>query len=167
MGRAAVRSPHGPFRAGPGRASGFTLIELLVVLVIAVALFAIVPAMMSGGLGGVQLRTAARDLAAGLGETRSLAIAAQQEAVFQIDVVGRVYRIPGDARHYHLPAKLGVKLYTAQSELVSGSQGAIRFFPDGSSTGGRVSVSYGGRALGVDVDWLTGRVQILDEGNTS
>jgi general secretion pathway protein H len=152
-------------RACGGAPGGFTLLELLVVLVIAVALFAIVPAMLSGGLGAVQLRAAARELAAGLGQTRSLAIVAQREAVFRVDVDAHSYRVAGDAREYRLPQKVGVKLYTAQSELVSGSQGAIRFFPDGSSTGGRITVSYGGRALGVDVDWLTGRVQILEEGS--
>ena len=40
--------------------------------------------------------------------------------------------------------------------------GSIRFYPDGSSNGGRVTVGAGGRAFAVDVDWLTGHVTIND-----
>jgi general secretion pathway protein H len=39
--------------------------------------------------------------------------------------------------------------------------GSIRFFPDGSSTGGRVMIAAGNEKLSVDVNWLTGRVSIL------
>ena len=55
-----------------------------------------------------------------------------------------------------------MKLFTAQSDLVSDKIGAIRFFPDGGSNGGRVTVFAGERKYEVDVDWLTGRVAILD-----
>ena len=40
--------------------------------------------------------------------------------------------------------------------------GAIRFFPDGGSDGGRVTIAAGERKYEVDIDWLTGRVAILD-----
>ena len=38
----------------------------------------------------------------------------------------------------------------------------IRFYSDGSSTGGRITVASGERKYLVDVDWLTGRVSIGD-----
>ncbi len=44
-------------------------------------------------------------------------------------------------------------------ERVSG----IRFYPDGSATGGRVSVSTPRTRMSVDVNWLTGKVRILDD----
>ena len=37
----------------------------------------------------------------------------------------------------------------------------VRFFADGSSTGGRVTLMVGERSYAVDVDWLTGRVRVL------
>ena len=40
--------------------------------------------------------------------------------------------------------------------------GSIRFYPDGGSNGGRITVASGARKFDVDVDWLTGRVAILD-----
>ena len=68
------------------------------------------------------------------------------------------------SRSISLPARLDLKLYTAQSEIVDDRRGAIRFYPDGSSTGGRVTVASGERKLLVDVDWLTGRVTIKEGG---
>ena len=38
----------------------------------------------------------------------------------------------------------------------------LRFVPDGGSNGGRITVASGARKFDVDVDWLTGRVAILD-----
>ena len=61
-----------------------------------------------------------------------------------------------------LPRGLELKLFTAQAEVSSESRGAIRFYPDGSSTGGRITVASGERKLLVDIDWLTGRVSIAD-----
>jgi general secretion pathway protein H len=38
----------------------------------------------------------------------------------------------------------------------------VRFFPDGGSNGGRITLAAGDRKYDVDVDWLTGRVAILE-----
>ena len=46
--------------------------------------------------------------------------------------------------------------------LLEKKRGGIRFFPDGGSNGGRVSLAVGERRFNVDVDWLTGRVSIVD-----
>ena len=61
-----------------------------------------------------------------------------------------------------LPKDIELKLFTAQSEILSDTRGGIRFYPDGSSTGGRITVASGERKYLVDVDWLTGRVSITD-----
>ncbi|MDX1606523.1 MAG: hypothetical protein R3202_10055, partial [Candidatus Competibacterales bacterium] len=53
-----------------------------------------------------------------------------------------------------------IRLYTAQSELLDQKRGSIRFFPDGSSTGGHIALAEGGLEYRVNVDWLTGRVTI-------
>lgn len=79
-----------------------------------------------------------------------------------VDVEGHQFQLSGDQRVYRLPKSVAVKLFTAESELVNGSTGTIRFFPDGGSTGGRVTVSSHGRQYDVDINWLTGQVSILD-----
>jgi general secretion pathway protein H len=55
-----------------------------------------------------------------------------------------------------------MKLFTAQKDLVNDRVGAIRFYPDGGSNGGRLTLAAGERKFEIDVDWLTGRVAVLD-----
>jgi len=143
---------------------GFTLLELVLVLVIAAAGYALVVRFTSGGVSGAELKSAARALAAGLRDARGTAIARQEPATLTVDVERRSFAVSGAPRPRSLPARLDVKLYTAQSEIIDDKRGAIRFLPDGSSTGGRITLASGTRSLLVDVDWLTGRVSIKEGG---
>jgi len=140
-----------------------TMIEILVVLAIMAIGAAIVVPMMGGpGASSGDLRSAARQIAAGLRHARSEAISTRRETVLTLDLEKRSFRVAQEPRDIALPAKVELKLFTAQSDLVNEKQGAIRFFPDGGSNGGRVTVASGERKYEVDVDWLTGRVAILD-----
>ena len=144
------------------RHRGFTLIELLVVMVIMVLAYAMTAPMISAGVSGAELKAAARQIAAGLRKARSEAVAHKNEVVLTVDVERRQFELSGDKRSYRFPGKIEVSLFTAQSELIDAKTGTIRFYPDGSSTGGRVTLSRGERKYLVDVDWMTGRVKILD-----
>lgn len=148
----------------PAAARGFTLLELLVVLVIAGASYALLVRFTSGGVSGAQLKSAARAVAAGLRDARGTAIARQESTALVLDLENRSMEVGGGGRARELPKRLDMKLYTAQSEIVDGKRGAIRFYPDGSSTGGRVTLASGERRFLVDVDWLTGRVSIKEGG---
>jgi general secretion pathway protein H len=142
--------------------SGFTLLELLLVLVIAAASYALVVRITSGGVSGAELKSSARAVAAGLRDARGTAIATQEAAALTLDLEHRSFEVSGGKRARILPERLELKLYTAQSEIVDEKRGAIRFYPDGSSTGGRITVASGERRFLVDVDWLTGRVSIKE-----
>ena len=142
---------------------GFTLLEMLVALVIGVLLVTLVPPLLSGLSGGTELRGAARQLAAGLRSARNQAVSRQQEAVLTIDLAQRRFGVSGDPRIIALPGSLVFRLFTAQSELLNQTTGNIRFFPDGSSTGGAITVSGPRLAYRVNVDWLTGAVAIVDQ----
>lgn len=142
---------------------GFTLLELLVVLVIAVLLVAVVPPLISGMSGATELRGAARQLAAGLRFARNEAVTRQREAVLTLDLSKHRFAVSGDPREIALPESLSLHLYTAQSELLDQATGNIRFFPDGSSTGGAVTVSGPKLAYRVNVDWLTGAIAIVEQ----
>lgn len=144
--------------------TGFTLLELLLVLVIAASGYALVVRFTSGGVSGAELKSAARAVAAGLRDARGTAIATQESTALTLDLEKRSMEVGGGRRPRSLPQRLELKLYTAQSEIVDEKHGAIRFFPDGSSTGGRVTLAAGERTLLVDVDWLTGRVSIKEGG---
>jgi len=142
------------------RKGGFTLVELLVVLAIAAVVLAIVPPLVASAFPGVELKSAARQVAAGLRTARERALAARVEALFEMDIEEHWFQVSGEARRTAVPEKLGLQLITADTELSSETRGGIRFFPDGTSTGGRVTLSYADRGYDVGVDWLTGRIRI-------
>jgi len=150
--------------AAPRNASaGVTLLELLIVLTIMAIAAAFVYPMFGGtGVSTADLKSAARQVAAGLRFARSEALATRQETRVMLDLEQRTFRIDRDASVHALPKLMEMKLFTAQSDLVNDRVGAIRFFPDGGSNGGRVTLASGTRKYEIDIDWLTGRVAILD-----
>ena len=139
-----------------------TLIELLVVLTLMAILAAIAVPMLGSGVSNSELKSAARKVAAGLRMARDDAVATRLDTRLVLDLERRTFQIERDSHVHALPRELEVKLFTAQNDIVSDHVGAIRFYPDGGSTGGRVTLAAGERKFEVDVDWLTGRVAILD-----
>lgn len=141
---------------------GFSLLEIMVVLVIAALAFTIVPVMISGTALTTEIRGSVRQLASGLRAARSEAITRQVEGTVTLDLAERRFRVSGRSREGQLPdaEAAEIKLYTAQEELLDEDTGRIRFFPDGSSTGGHVSFMDERVEYRVNVDWLTGRVDI-------
>lgn len=158
--REGSSASRGVFRHQPQRA--FTLLELLVVLALAAILMALVPPLLQGGVSSAELKGTARKLAAALKYVRSQAITHHQEAVLTLDLERRYFMITGKKRQYPIPDNLEISLVTARSELDTERVGKIRFFPDGTSTGGRITVAQGKSKYGIDVNWLTGQVVILD-----
>ncbi len=144
------------------RATGFTLLEVILVLVIGVAAYAVMLTVPMRGSSAADLKAAARTVAAGLRQAQTMAMATRRDSALTVDVESREFTVAGDSSIRQLPKDLEIKLYTAQSEVTSERRGAIRFYPDGSSTGGRITVASGERKYLVDVDWLTGRVSITD-----
>jgi general secretion pathway protein H len=144
------------------RARGVTLLELLIVLAIMALGAALVVPMLGSGVSNTELRSAARQLASGLRLARSEAVAQRRETFLVLDVAGRRFKVDRDIQEHALNKGIELKLFTAQKDLVDDKVGSIRFYPDGGSNGGRITVASGDRKYEVDVDWLTGRVAILD-----
>jgi general secretion pathway protein H len=140
--------------------SGFTLLELLVVLAIATLLLAIAPPLITSAIPGVELKTSARRVAAGLRLAREEAIRSGRDITFTLDLQARTFEVEGRFRKGKLPQDLKLKLEAAQKEMLDEDRGAVRFFPDGSSTGGRVILALEDRGYQVGVQWLTGRVLV-------
>ncbi len=141
---------------------GFTLIELLVVLVIIGALLSLAPAAFHRLVPGLEMKSAAREIEGLLREARSLAIRDNRETAVIVDTEDKLYRLEKGAQLHELDGALTVSLVTATSEQLDETVGRIRFFPDGTSTGGRVTLSRDERKFDITVDWLTGQVRISD-----
>ena len=137
------------------RERGFTLVELLVVLGILALVLALVPPLLSSGRTAAELSATARAIAAALRETRGLAIGRGRTEAFLVDTGTGTF---GGATLHRAPAGIGLSLFTTSDDAVDATRGFIRFFPDGSSTGGGVRLVQGDRRSDVLVDWLSGRV---------
>ncbi len=144
----------------PARTDGFTLLELLVVLAIVALMTAIAAPRFAAALPGAELDSGARKLAAGLREARSLAVSTNRAVPFTLRGGANLYTIGRGGESRQLPGKLAITLVTGRREISGANQGSIRFFPDGSSTGGRIELKGAGGKRSIEVDWLTGRIRL-------
>jgi general secretion pathway protein H len=142
------------------RSTGFTLLELMVVLLIAAALVALVPPAINRVLPGVKLKGASQEMASAIRFLRGWSVAQGKQGLFTLDLEKKQFTITPREKVYELPQKAELKMTAASDEGQGEQQGGIRFFPDGSSTGGRIILSGAGKEHRIDVDWLTGRVSL-------
>ena len=145
--------------AGAPRARGFTLFEMLAVILLIGIAAAAVSVSVSQGLKGARVSAASGELAAALRATRAEAIVKGQEQHFDVDTRAGSYR-GANGRSVRLPDGLAVSITSAKEDQVGPGVGRIRFFPDGSSTGGHVTLQQGQRRWQVNVAWLTGAVSV-------
>ncbi len=143
------------------RAEGFTLIELMAVIMLLAIALTVVSVSFSKSLQSARIRGASRDLVAALRYTRGQAIVKGKQEVLTLSLDNNTYTAP--SKHaVKLPKDMNLTLTTADTEQTGSATGGIRFFPDGSSTGGHISVFQGQREWRVNVAWLTGDIS-LDE----
>jgi general secretion pathway protein H len=136
------------------RTAGFTLIELLTVLAVLALMTAIAGNSLTLAAPGIRLKAAARVLADDLRSTRHTAMIEGQEA--DLVIWPDRYLPGGGTPAQELPK--GARLQLVAVAGRPGGEDRIKFFADGSSTGGRIELTLGGHRRKVAVDWLTGRV---------
>ena len=139
------------------RSAGFSMIELVAVLVLIALVFARVSLSFSKSLAGAKVQAASRNLVAALRYTRGQAIVRGKSASLELDIGNNRYMVPG-RQIVNLPANMRMSLLTADNEVTGQNSGRIRFFPDGASTGGHISIFMGDEEWRINVDWLTGAV---------
>lgn len=139
------------------RQRGFTLIELVAVVVLIGIALSVVSLSFSKSMNSAKIQAATRDLVAALRYTRGQAIVTGKQAALDLDIQSNTYQAPRKPI-VKLPQDMQMVLLTADSEQTSASSGRIRFFPDGASTGGHISVRLGEREWRINVSWLTGEV---------
>ena len=120
-------------------------------------------------LPGVELRAAARALVADLRATRAEALGRGTPASLALDLDRRRYRAAGAAEATELPADVTLEATVAASDRISADRrgagrriAVYRFFPDGTATGGGITLRRDGRAYALSIDWMTGHVRIAE-----
>jgi general secretion pathway protein H len=147
-------------RAG-GRGRGFTLIEVVAVVALIALAMTLAAVGASRGLSSARIQAAGQDLVAALRYTRGQAMVTRAEQVMEIDLENRTYTAPKRSA-VTLPGDMEIRLLTAAQELTGNRQGRVRFFPDGSSTGGRIKLVDGQRAWDIEISWLTGEIRLRE-----
>ena len=140
------------------RAGGFSLIEVVAVIALVAIAASLVTLSFSKIFTAAKVQAASRDLVAALRYTRGQAIVKGQETTFDLDLANNTYHAPGRSV-VQLPKNMRLNLYTATQEQTSETSGSIRFYPDGASTGGHVSVLMDRVEWRISVDWLTGSIK--------
>jgi len=143
------------------RARGFTLLEMLAVILLIGIAAAAVSISVTQGLASARINAASSELAGALRATRAQAIVRGQEQNFDVDTRADTYRNVKQ-QDVRLPKGLRLSITSAKDDQPNDHTGRIRFFPDGSSTGGRITLQSGKRQWHVNVSWLTGEVRVVD-----
>jgi general secretion pathway protein H len=136
--------------------AGFTMLELLVVLgIVGVVLGTMIVARPNAS--GARVNAVAHSMVATLRLARARAMERNTEIVVSIDPQTRTVASPQG--RWQLPDGVHVVLTYAESETRAGA-GGLRFYPDGQSSGGEISLGFGGRSARLTVSWLTGEARI-------
>lgn len=132
----------------------------MVVLFIMVLGFSIVGINLSSGNNATEQQRAARDIVSALRYARGMALMSRRETAVTFDLNEHSYTVNNRDKVYAIPETIKITLVTAQSQLSGQKQGSVQFFPDGSSTGGRVSLIRGENVWKIDINWLTGQIEL-------
>jgi general secretion pathway protein H len=135
--------------------------ELMVVLAImGLALILAMP-MLDRLLPGLELRTDTRNLVSALQEARARSIGRNAVVTVVVDQEQGLLKVDGTVAVRPAP-RLRIVNVMGTGHSSANAVDGIRFFPDGTSTGGHLMLALGDRRKHVLVDWLTGAVSVSD-----
>ncbi len=119
-----------------------------------------------GRAGKASLPRLSSQVASLIGSASTRSVLTQREVLVVIDpVTNEISTIAEDS--ISVPERFSIEIITAKSELLGERRAAIRFFPEGGSTGGSIRLSDAGNAVSIEVDWLTSRVSIVEDPDAS
>ena len=141
-------------------ARGFTLLEMIVVIVIVALAATLLIARGPARSPRLEVEALAQHLAGTLRLARAQAISANHPVSFVYDAGRHAFALDGGTIQ-NLPPQIDVAMVAADAGRIGNRIGLIAFAPDGSSSGGRITLGEAGRSAAIGVDWLTGRVSVV------
>ncbi len=141
--------------------AGFTLVETLVVLTILGLAASLIAARGPLRSPVLEMQTAVSNVTQAVRLARSRAIATNRLVRFVVDPAARSFGIEGGEAAI-LPPSLAVAVTVAAEVGPAGQLAAIQFNGDGSASGGRIELYDGRRRSQVGIDWLTGRIVVME-----
>lgn len=137
--------------------AGYTLIELLVVLVVIGLVSGLAATMFPGRTSALELATAARHIAAFAEKAHADAQASNRPVVMVLDAQQHRLISSGDDQSLLLPPEAKV---TIAPMLPVDRPASILFYPDGSSSGGAITLQSGAGQTSIDIEWLSGQTTV-------
>ncbi len=145
------------------RHHGFTLLELILVMFIVILAVGAIGINIGKDNPSGAIKTVARDLGSALRYARGQALISRKPAWVEINLAENHYRISGRDKKYAFSDQINVTMTIAEENHHNQEAGRILFYPDGSSSGGRIDLEWDGFSRRIDVNWLNGRVSLNDE----
>jgi general secretion pathway protein H len=143
--------------------AGFTLLEALAVLAILGLVAALTLPSLRRPPDKLRLEAATRTLMSALRFSRAEAIARNNDVIVTMHVDRRsLESSTGSA--LQIDRDISVEMIFAADRRRDGA-GSIRFFPDGTSSGGEIILSLDKRRARILVNWLTGEARLDLAGN--
>ncbi len=141
---------------------GFTLLELMIVLFIVVLAVGAISINIANGNPASQIKAAARDMASALRYARGQALISRKRVWVSINLIDNSYRVSDREKKFTLPESMRLTLTLAEN-TVKNEKGRVVFYPDSSSSGGRIELEQGGFYQRIDINWINGNVTVADE----
>ncbi|MEZ2224261.1 GspH/FimT family pseudopilin [Rhizobium sp. RCC_161_2] len=145
-----------------GYEAGFSLVEMLVVLAIISVTAAIAFSSFPARRMAASPESVIRDAGHLAQMLRMEAINRRRDLTLQVDVQAKTIADADGRRRISIPASATVEVVTGRELTRSQSQASIVFFPDGTSSGGTISLSSDGSPkMTLRIPWLTGIPTIM------
>jgi len=151
-------SPAG--RAAP--VNGWSLIELLVVLSIVGAVSSLALPSLRDSIPSLRLSAEARQIVVLFREAQRRAVESGQETAVQVDLADYTLRSNAGGS-LTIDPQYEILAVSAASPAQGVNATEVRFFPDGTSTGASLRLSYRQRHVEVVVDWMFGKAVLKNE----
>jgi general secretion pathway protein H len=144
--------------------AGFTLLEALMVLAIIGLVAAVALPALRRPPDKLRLEAATRTLMSALRFSRVEAIARNDDVIVTMHVDRRILESSAGSA-LQIDQDISVEMIFAAVERRRSAAGVIRFFPDGTSSGGDIILTLSKRRARISVNWLTGEARLDLAGN--